>query len=111
MERKWEIVEINGEAVILPKFPLLCPFCSEEMILHDFSCYKQANNFYHVDIHMKCPKCNFWCVFGVPISEEEFEKLRKSKYHRKILRWEIAEIYGKEILEKIGKKLEKLGYW
>ena len=112
VERKWKIVETEKGAAIVPTFELKCPFCGTTLILHDFAAYhNKIHNFYHVDIHMKCPNCSWWTTFGVPITKEEYEKLSKSPLNRKILRWELTKILNNEDKEKIEERLRSWGYW
>ena len=109
MERIWKLEEFDGDYIIVPTKTLFCPFCGEEMLLHDYMVAQASakqGGFLHADVHMKCPYCDFWCVFGVPITKDEFEKLRKSKWHRKILRKEIL-----KFKENMKEKLEQFGYW
>jgi len=110
--RKWDIIFIDGHAVPVPKFDAKCPFCGTQLLLHDFRVYNQvAHKFLHCDVHLKCPNCGFFLTFGIPISGEEYELLRKSKFHGRILKWELTEIYSDEEKEWIKKKLEQWGYW
>ena len=106
----WKIVEVNGDYVILPEHEVVCPVCGGEVLLHDFSCKYQASfSFYHCDVHMKCLNCGFFMTFGVPVSREDYEKLTKSKYHAKILKWELREIVRD--FRKVEERLRRLGYW
>ena len=109
--RYWKVVKSKKGAIILPVQPLICPFCGNEMIIHDFrAIYQKSFNFYHCDIHMKCPNCSFWCIFGVPISKEEYEELVKSPLHGRVLKEELIKIYPK-YGELLKERLKKLGYW
>jgi len=99
---------------IYPAKPLLCPFCKIPLILHDFSpLYTRRYNFFHVDIHMKCPNCSFWATFGVPITEADYSVLMDSPYKGKVLKDELLEmqILTAEESALIRKRLEALGYW
>ena len=114
-------MEVNGDYVIVPVEPLYCPFCNHKMILHDFAPYEHRYpdgrpELRHVDVHMKCPACGFWCTFGVPVTKEELERLKRSRYAFKTLRWELDDIYrnvsGYEKESQIVKeRLKVLGYW
>ena len=115
MERLWIVKEVNGSHVILPKQPMYCPVCGSPLLLHDFRAYRHRYpegqpELRHCDVHMKCIHCGLWLTFGVPITYEELEKLQKSKYHGKTLRWELREIYREEY-KAVEKRLEALGYW
>ena len=108
--RYWNIVDRDGNAVVLPGKPFYCPLCGGNLLLHDFRAYYQTTyDFYHVDVHLKCPHCGFFLTFGIPITEEEYKRLVKSKYHGRVLKWELREIYNEN--EEIKERLEKWGYW
>ena len=108
--RYWVIKKINNDYVIVPKEPLYSPFSSEPLLLHDFRVYKAAQGFYHADIHMKDPVTDWWTVFGVPISQEEYELLRKSRYHGRILICELKQLYP-SLDKRIEERLRRWGYW
>ena len=115
------VVDIDGNAVIIPKEPFYCPFCGKMLILHDFipAMHKYPDgrpDLRHCDVHMKCPGCGFWVTFGVPITIEECERLSKSKYKVVTLRWELKEIYEKlginvDEMKIVEERLRTLGYW
>jgi len=116
--RNWKIVETSLGHVILPTIDLRCPFCKEKLLLHRFVCFYQSSyDFKHADVDMKCPNCEYFVKFGVPISEEEYEILTKSKLHRIVLNkkiiLEIAEIQQleQEQQKEIERRLKALGYW
>ena len=109
--RKWEVVFVDGNAVPVPKFEARCQFCGSELILHDFKVYdRREHEIYHLDVHMKCPQCGYFVTFGIPISREEYKVLFESKYHGRILKWELSDIYSdkKSLIEK---RLRMWGYW
>jgi len=100
--------------IIYPAKPLLCPFCQTQLILHDFSpLYTRRYNFFHVDIHMKCPNCSFWVTFGVPVTEADYVLLMSSPYKGKVLKDELLEmnILNSKESDLIRKRLESIGYW
>ena len=107
--REWRLIKLNDDWAIVPTREFVCPFCGEVMILHDFRAYYSTDNaghfFYHTDVHMKCPKCSFWAIFGVPISKEEYDKLVTSKLNGKIL------IYQYKDNEKLAERIREWGYW
>ena len=61
-----------------------CPFCKTEMMFHhsmvSHSLYdkKEGIGIYARDESFKCPRCYFFCTFGVPISKETYEKYLKA---------------------------------
>jgi len=129
MNRKFEVFEKKGDAIMLPTVTFKCPFCGTPLVMHQEGVYeyrrtmivktdkgeeRKVKQFYHCDIHMKCPSCDWFTVFGVPVSKDEFEKLKKSKW--------IGVIFTEELLndltdlnedEKkvIEERLKALGYW
>jgi len=103
---EWIIREVNGNAIIEPTEDKECHFCKTKLILHDF--YPQKSyNFFHADVHLKCPECSWWVTFGVPISEADFNKLSRSKYAKKPLTHELLELG----LKQVEKRLKTFGYW
>lgn len=111
-QRKWKIVEVNGYPIIVPVEPILCYRCNEYLILHHFACFSQERyGFYHCDVYMKCPICDWFTVFGIPVTREEYEKLIKSYWHNRVLLWEVKKFVEEEIWKKIEKKLRQWGYW
>ena len=107
----WQIKKYNGDYIILPKEKLYCPVCGGELLLHDITPYHQiTKGFHHVDIHMKCINCGFYLTFGVAISEEDYKKLSGSKYVRRILKWELKNLYP-EYNEELESRLKAWGYW
>ncbi|RLB80118.1 MAG: hypothetical protein DRH17_12520 [Deltaproteobacteria bacterium] len=116
----WAVYIVNGEAVPLPKKKLLCTtvtedgWCTGEMILHDFRCYKHTTmkpELVHVDIHVKCPKCGYWRTYGLAVPEKIAGMLARSKYHNRVLRDELPEIYGGKIDKQVVKRIKAWGYW
>lgn len=116
LDRLWEVrSDKSGNHYIYPKETLYCPVCGEPLILHDFNAYEHRYHdgqpeLRHVDVHLKCPRCGLWLTFGVPITKQELELLKKSKYNGKTLRWELETISPKDY-EKIKDRLKRLGYW
>lgn len=115
--RFWKLVSVKGNVVPIPESPLYCMFCGEPMLLHSFSANRHVDGWHHLDISVKCPNCSWHVVFGVPISEEEYEEVKKSKYHMKVLRGELVKEL-KQILkyyrvrdDKIPSRLRNWGYW
>ncbi len=106
--RPYEITKFDGDYIILPKEPLFCPFCKSLMLFHDYLVQLSSQGWYHADIHMKCSYCGFYATFGIPIYHDEYEKLKNSKWHRRILDKEIVFLYPDE---DIKKRLETWGYW
>ena len=109
--RYWKIVKLeDGHHVILPEKPLYSPFSAEPLLLHDFRCYRAAQGFYHCDAHMKDPETDWWTVFGIPVSRDEYDLLRQSRYHGRILVGELNLIYP-SIDKRIEERLRRWGYW
>ena len=107
----WKVKEINGDYIILPSEKLYCPICGGELIIHDITpFYQKSRDFHHCDIHMKCINCGLHLTFGVPISEDDYNKLNKSKYVRRILKQELKEIYP-EYNKELESRLKTWGYW
>ncbi len=117
MRQFWNIIEINGEQVMFPKENITCPICSHDLLIHNFiATFTTQHSFYHCDVHCKCSFCGYYAVFGIPITKEECEELKKSKLHGKVFKEDLMKIYHNKIeynksYELIKKKLEYYGYW
>ena len=110
--RAWKVVKINNDYIIVPTQPLFCPICSHRILIHDFRAYYSAQKFYHCDIHAKCSYCGLYLTFGIPISADEYARLRSSRLHGKVITHEILNIIEeKELQETIREKLRTWGYW
>ena len=118
----WGIFEIDNNLIILPLKTPKCSMrwgdevCNGDLILHDFRCYKHSIHppHIHCDVHLKCVKCGWFYTFGLSIPEELLDKLTKSRYHGKTLRWELlslSNVIDKNDLEIIEKRLRSWGYW
>lgn len=113
---RWVVRDTPKGAVIVPEKALYCPFCGRRMLLHDFRAIHQrgypGGEFWHADVHLKCPNCSFWATFGVPIGPEEYGRLSKSRLNGRLLRWDLVEagLLGDEG-EEVRRRLEALGYW
>ena len=108
-QRLWKIIEYKGDYIIFPKINFYCPFCANELLIHDFCPYYNGV-FYYCDVHMKCINCSFWCTFGVRISEEEYRKLVNSKFKAKTLLHELKDLYPPH-KDEIAERLKNWGYW
>jgi len=110
--RFWKVKKTDQGYIILPSKPIYCPICGERLLLHDFRVYHQpVYGFYHCDVHVKCMNCSLWLIFGVPISREEFEKLKNSALHGKVLKKPLDEFLTEEEKRKIEERVKKWGYW
>jgi len=109
----WRITKVSGEYIILPETSKYCPFCDTELVIHRFRVsYQPHKRFWHCDVAMKCPKCSWFTLFGVPISKEDADKLRSSKYHGQDLTDELLELDLDDEQKKIiEERLKSLGYW
>ncbi len=112
----WTITDTKNGAIIRPKDDVIkCSNCGETMILHAFSVRKfEGKDAYHCDVQYKCPHCSHVTVFGVAVSKEDYERLKNSKLHRKVLRDELLEDgFGLTAEEQtiIERRLKTLEYW
>ena len=116
---EWGVFRLGNDLIILPFHKPLCPMvwgdhiCYGELILHHFVCQKHDTRppHYHCDVHLKCSRCGHFTTFGLPIPEELFDELRKSRFHNKVLRMELKEIYGSEVPEEVKERLRSWGYY
>jgi len=108
--RPYKLVKLEGDYIIIPDHAISCPFCGHEMLFHDYLVQFASQGFFHADIHLKCSYCGFYATFGIPITSSEYDKLRNSKWHRKIILRSITELYP-ELKESINERLKSWGYW
>ncbi len=106
--RLYKIIRFQDDYIIVPTIQFKCPFCNHDMLFHDYLVQIAAQGFYHADIHLKCSYCGFYATFGIPISSGEYQKLKNSKWHRRIVDKDIIYLYPDLELEK---RLESWGYW
>jgi len=113
--RKFAVFEKEGHKIMLPTEEFKCPFCGTPLVIHQEIVAKYPRkNFTHCDVHMKCPRCDWFTVFGVPISKEEYDELSKSKWVGVVFTDELINNLTdlnddeKKIIEE---RLKSLGYW
>jgi len=96
----------GDELKVYPPFDVNCPFCETKMRPHHLNGVHRPPGFsgWAADVAMKCPNCSFHCWFGVPISEELAQKLRKFKGY--VFKW-----WEEEYDVVIDERLRALGYW
>lgn len=124
--RKWQAVpnakasDVNPNYIltydllgIRNKHPKYCPFCGAELIIRntrlDWSPELSDKNL-HIDLRFKCPQCDWWCTFGIPVPKHYFLyvwQLRKKHGVGRIY----APVEEWKSKNEIKEKLEKLGYW
>ena len=104
MEDFW-IFEVSGDALrVKSRGPLVCPICGEELKPHHIGNVHPVLNGLAVDIHFKCPRCRFFCTFGIPVDEELGRRLMN--FQGKFFEW-----WEEENNEEIKSRLQRLGYW
>jgi len=60
------------------------------------------------DMAWKCPTCDYWCVFGVPMKKEDAERIRKEERNGCTTFVPIEEWWQDAIIKD---RLRNLGYW
>jgi len=76
----WDITPIFEGKPPRLKQRIVCPVCGNGVIYFKHaSGFYRGNGQYRLDIAVKCGRCAYVMVFGVHITEEEFNKLSKSK--------------------------------
>ncbi len=112
LNEAWMVAEAkDGDKVVIPTKPLMCPVCGSELILHDFRAYHHPQmKMSHVDVHLKCKGCGLWLTFGVPAPHDVIPELQRSKYHGITLRWELTQIYDK-LSKEVEERLRRWAYW
>lgn len=124
---KWKFTPYGHK----PQFPIKCVMCGAEMRLRYSQIFRPSDVFQaleeperkmgltaeeRVDIVQKqgwaedraykCPQCNWWTIFGLPLTWEELlevRKIRKRSVYVPVEQW--AEDHP------IRQRLKALGYW
>jgi len=124
-------IETHDRMGLKPAEPVLCPICSIRNLAKGKSTFPSMQlrrsrihtvpdvreerlkdgtivRPYAMDMAFKCPVCDFYCVFGVPMDMEYAQKIQQ-------LRGGTPEyVLPKDDWdedERIKSKLEKVGYW
>ena len=104
--RLWEIKK-DDKWGAYPRFFLRCYFCGTELVPRHSVLHKVLKNKSHaLDVSYKCPNCDWYVTFGIPITKEEFESIYRA---RNGYVYEPEEIWQNK--EKVKSKLKALGYW
>ena len=105
----WDIIGLT------PKFNITCPFCKTEMVLrysrlHVSPELKEENT--HIDMAYKCPICDYFTVFGIPVPPQYWLHILELRRKLKIgLIYAPIETWTKSDQEIIKERLQALGYW
>jgi len=95
------------------KHPIYCSFCGTEMIIRntqlDWSGEIENLNL-HIDLRFKCPNCDWWITFGIPIPKHYFLYLWQLRKKHGVGRT-YAPIEEWKTKNEIKERLKKLGYW
>ena len=106
----WVLRKVGDSYIPIPENTLYCSICGGRLLLHDFACYyHRSTDLRHCDVHLKCEKCGHYVTFGLSVSQETYNLLSNSKYHRRTLRNELKEIYS--LNEDTIIRLKSWGYW
>ena len=114
----WRLYEIDGNLIIMPEKEPICSAiygdepCYGILLIHDFSCYYHPQkNICHCDVKLRCSKCGRYYINPVALPKELLDRIRKSKYHGKILREELKEIYGNNLPKEVEDRLKSWAYY
>ena len=117
---KW--YKTDDEQGLLPVKPILCPMClaygeKSEMVLRRSRLHRVADVRIHLndathrpyafDLAFKCPACDFYCVFGVPIDIVYAQKIYEIRKGEEFI---LPEEYWVGD-ERVKEKLARWGYW
>ena len=65
-------------------FQPICPYCHKKLVLYTAKIIrfnldaKHGKRGHAVDCEMVCPKCRYWQVQGVPVSEEHYQEISEA---------------------------------
>lgn len=88
LESIWVFEELEGVGTVPVCRELYCLICGKEMLLYYFRTYRitEPELSYYAEIQAKCPACGLYLSFGLPITREEYLKLKKSNWHGRTIR-------------------------
>lgn len=118
---KW--YKTHDEKALRPLRPILCPIChawgeDSEMVMRRSRLHRVADVRIHVksgeihrpyafDMAFKCPACDFYIIFGVPVDIKYAQKIYSLRNHEDYV---LPEDYWAED-ERVKEKLKRWGYW
>ena len=89
------------------KQKLNCIFCGEKLILRRVGIPRiRESGGFAMDIAYKCPKCDWFVIFGVVIPEDKAKHLKKKMQNKQYIPEDIW-LHS----EKVKERLESWGYW
>ena len=95
--------------------PIRCIFCGTEMVirhsrLHTSPELNHQNP--HIDLAFKCPNCDWFTVFGIPVPKDYWLHILQLRKKMGIgLIYAPVESWTKSDQEIIKERLQALGYW
>lgn len=105
----WEVRENDMGIYPYPKEIKRCVECGGERELHDFRCgHIIKDNDYHVDIHIKCVRCELVFTYGVVVNKKWHDRLKNSPLHTINLFKNMERFTNNK---EIKRRLRELGYW
>lgn len=94
--------------------PIYCPHCkTTEMVIRSSRLHLSAelNELNpHIDLAFKCPDCDRWITFGIPIPKHYYLYIMQLRKKQGIGRM-YAPTHEWNQKQEIKNRLEKLGYW
>lgn len=60
------------------------------------------------DMAWKCPECDFWCLFGVPMKKDDATRIRLEERNGEAMFVPVEEWWEDPIIKD---RLQSLGYW
>lgn len=119
----WE--KTNDIVGLKPKEPIFCPMCKarepsikSEMTMRRSRIHTVAdvrianptneNRPYAMDIAYKCPRCDYYCIFGVPIDIQYAHKILEKRGSK--VDYVLPESVWEED-DRVKTRLAKWGYW
>ncbi len=73
----WDIFPLFNKKPPKTKHPIFCPICNSRFFFKHAFLFRRSENQYRVDIAVKCSNCALVLQFGVHLTKEQYEKLKK----------------------------------
>jgi len=73
----WDINSLFEKKIPKTKQIIFCPICNGRFFFKHAFVFQRNENEYRVDIAVKCSNCALVLQFGIHLTKEEYEKLKK----------------------------------
>jgi hypothetical protein len=116
MNPGWKIVKTEKGMAPVPDGEITCPVlydgkpCGGKLLLHQFNALdtREKLGMAHCDVRLKCERCGWFTLFGIPLTDEEYEGLAHSRLNGQVITTDIL-LFTQD--KEIRERLKRMGYW